>query len=83
MKLYATVTSERASEGQGGNKYLDIIITGDKKREVAQFTIVPDDDGYFLLMRMKGERVQEWRIKGEKQKDEIIEPWDIDPRDNK
>lgn len=26
MKLYATVTSERASKGQGGNKYLDIEI---------------------------------------------------------
>lgn len=26
MKLYATVTSERASKGQGGNKYLDITI---------------------------------------------------------
>jgi hypothetical protein len=26
MKLYATTTSERATKGQGGNKYLDIII---------------------------------------------------------
>ena len=26
MKLYATTTSERASKGQGGNKYLDIDI---------------------------------------------------------
>jgi len=26
MKLYATTTSERASKGQGGNKYLDIKI---------------------------------------------------------
>ncbi len=26
MKLYATVSSERATKGQGGNKYLDIKI---------------------------------------------------------
>ncbi len=26
MKLYATTTSERASKGQGGNKYLEIAI---------------------------------------------------------
>ena len=31
MKLYATTTSERASKGQGGNKYLDIeILVGNK-----------------------------------------------------
>ena len=29
MKLYATATSERSSKGQGGNKYLDIVLTGD------------------------------------------------------
>lgn len=29
MKLYATTTSERASKGQGGNKYLAIIISGE------------------------------------------------------
>ena len=27
MKLYATVTSERATKGQGGNHYLDIKLT--------------------------------------------------------
>jgi hypothetical protein len=26
MKLYATITSERASKGQGGNKYIDIVL---------------------------------------------------------
>ncbi len=32
MKLYATTTSERASKGQGGNKYLniDINVLGDQ-----------------------------------------------------
>jgi hypothetical protein len=27
MQLYATVQSERATKGQGGNKYLDIVLT--------------------------------------------------------
>lgn len=30
MKPYATVTSERASKGQGGNKYLTIDILGER-----------------------------------------------------
>jgi len=30
MKLYATVSSERATKGQGGNKELDIIIQAEK-----------------------------------------------------
>jgi hypothetical protein len=35
MKLYATVSSERASKGQGGNKHLDIKIqSGDEQAEV-------------------------------------------------
>lgn len=31
MKLYATVTSERARKGQGGNEYIEINITADRK----------------------------------------------------
>ena len=31
MKLYATTTSERASKGQGGNEYLDILVEDYKK----------------------------------------------------
>ena len=34
MKLYATVTSERASKGQGGNKYLDIEIKAQELEEI-------------------------------------------------
>ena len=30
MKLYGIITSERASKGQGGNKYLDINIKAEK-----------------------------------------------------
>lgn len=35
MKLYATVTSERASKGQGGNNYLHIeALCGDKNNQI-------------------------------------------------
>ena len=35
MKLYATTTSERASKGQGGNKFLKIELSaGDKNNPV-------------------------------------------------
>lgn len=35
MLLYATTTSERASKGQGGNKYLKINLTvGDSKNQI-------------------------------------------------
>ncbi len=47
MKLYATVTSERASKGQGGNEYLDIdIMVGNTKNPVmlAQLTVRPTDE---------------------------------------
>lgn len=33
MKLYATITSERASKGQGGNKYLDIDIRAGSRED--------------------------------------------------
>lgn len=33
MKLYATVTSERASKGQGGNQSLELAITAGEERE--------------------------------------------------
>ncbi len=32
MKLYATVTSERASKGQGGNEYIEITLKGEEER---------------------------------------------------
>lgn len=38
MKLYATVTSERASKGQGG-EYLDIEILEENKEVIAQIKV--------------------------------------------
>lgn len=42
MKLYATVTSERASKGQGGNGYLDIVVTGEGNAIIAHLSFYPD-----------------------------------------
>lgn len=30
MKLYATTTSERASKGQGGNEFIEVLIEAEK-----------------------------------------------------
>lgn len=43
MKLYATVKSERASKGQGGNEYLKIIIRNDRQHCIAYLTFKPDE----------------------------------------
>lgn len=42
MKLYATTTSERASKGQGGNEFLQILITNEEKNNIAQVNIYND-----------------------------------------
>ena len=42
MRLYATIRSERASKGQGGNEYLDIDIkagTAAEPRKLARLTV--------------------------------------------
>ena len=39
MKLYATVSSERATKGQGGNNYLDIEIMGENKVVLARVQV--------------------------------------------
>lgn len=51
MRLYATVSSERASKGQGGNEYLEIRITvgsAADQRILARLTVRPDEQGYGL-----------------------------------
>jgi len=48
MKLYATVESERAKKGQGGD-YLDIDITDEDEFIVAQFKVHTKNDGHGLL----------------------------------
>jgi len=50
MKLYGTVSSERATKGQGGNKYLDIQLTDDTgdnflSVKVTQVNTISEHDG--------------------------------------
>jgi hypothetical protein len=45
MKLYATVTSERASKGQGGNEYINIKLCDKEKMQFAEFHIWELPDG--------------------------------------
>lgn len=82
MKLYATVTSERASKGQGGNDYLVINITNEHKNLLAYIHVTPRTDdipaiffkavmhhAYLTTSREEFDAIE--RIeKGKKQKDE-------------
>jgi len=43
MKLYGNIKSERAEKGQGGNDFLEIEITNDKRQEIALIKIVPGE----------------------------------------
>lgn len=45
MKLYATVTSERASKGQGGNKFIVVEFkAGDRVKPIAEVQLYLHDD---------------------------------------
>lgn len=49
MKLYATIQSDRATKGQGGNKFLDIKIqAGQEQKEILRILIndTPLDKSY-------------------------------------
>ena len=39
MKLYATIRSERASKGQGGNQFLDIVIRNEQQEEMMKVEV--------------------------------------------
>lgn len=81
MKLYATTTSERATKGQGGNKYLDItILDGDKlkPRKTVKIDVWIDNSGHTMLKyedcmgnRIYHDITLETAEKGNKQKGEI------------
>lgn len=75
MKLYATITSERATKGQGGNNFIDAAFTVDEKTVLTVSielehmkkgepynVIVKDGKGFEVY----GELIE--TIKGEKQK---------------
>lgn len=47
MKLYATVTSERATKGQGGNDFLDVFLTVERDAISAGHVYIQSEgDGY-------------------------------------
>jgi len=86
MKLYGTITSERASKGQGGNKYLSIIarISDNQKGKNSDELIITIWSHRFDIIipkrwrqeKEKGENFQGNKIlyfypKGEKQKGEL------------
>ena len=87
MKLYATVTSERATKGQGGNDYLDIRLSVSNDRiEAGRIIVEPSGTGYKVyfippagitkadgvtLSEITAEYI-EIKKKGEKQKGEKI-----------
>jgi len=50
MKLYATVTSERASKGQGGNKFIAIdLAIGSATDSKVIAKILLDEHGFLYL----------------------------------
>lgn len=53
MKLYATVSSERATKGQGGNNHLEITLKAGEKREtILSFSVIaPDDKSKYVTIR--------------------------------
>lgn len=56
MKLYATVASERASKGQGGNEYLYIKIQGAPpySGSLLDVELVPDGYGHAHVKKITG-----------------------------
>ncbi len=78
MKLYATVATERATKGQGGNKQLNISINIDSK-EVPRFKLFitkrEDDSTDIVFVDMEKpypNEIYSTKIKGKKKKDEQL-----------
>jgi hypothetical protein len=73
VKLYATVTSERASKGQGGNEYLIIDLTvGNAAREqIGQVELIYNDD------RKHGVALDEWVLQYRAGDSEADNEWAI------
>lgn len=79
MKLYASVTSERATKGQGGNDYLDIdIFVGSTENSIplakftARYTDELPDGGSGYALYDENDEIIKWieDKKGNKQKGE-------------
>ena len=78
MKLYATVESERASKGQGGNDYLDIVIKDETEAVAWNIHIETFTEKRLILelFSKPGEIIRQYHeIKGKKQKGECEHKW--------
>lgn len=51
MKLYATVKSERASKGQGGQEYIDIIVNDERGKNLSRLYVEIRDDEIHTELR--------------------------------
>ena len=56
MKIYATITTDRATKGQGGNQYLDVVITGEGvyTDELLRMRLLPDGYGHARVESVSG-----------------------------
>lgn len=78
MKLYAQVQSERASKGQGGNKYLHIFLTvGNASNQIDFGDLLLDirhneEGNQAYVLQYRGEEIASYEIakKGKRQKGE-------------
>lgn len=68
MKLYATVSSERASKGQGGNTKLDIELRGEGKRLLGTIEVRPSGASAKVAVHLAPD--VEIEVKGNRQKGE-------------
>jgi uncharacterized ferredoxin-like protein len=81
MKLYATITSERASKGQGGNEYIEIeLLVGTKNKQKKAGIVLMEPSYYGFEVRYippagisKSDSILLSEIKGERQKGEQCE----------
>jgi hypothetical protein len=79
MNLYATITSERAMKGQGGNEYVKAIVRNEKQQCIAYITFKPDDTCHIEVIKdiKTNVEVVEWigtndDTRGKSQKGEIL-----------
>lgn len=84
MKLYATVTSERASKRQGGNDKIEIQLKDENGQQVCllyffeaglgyELKLIDDDENGMIYSDFSEERTE---IKGKKQKGKYIPTFD-------
>lgn len=86
MKLYGTLQSERASKGQGGNKYLRTNITANEKLIISSAIQQTAPDMFSVIVEADGKQIYfnvfSLPTKGEKRKGEHRHHWTPKEGDN-